>query len=291
MHVSTKDRGYDGLYLTLMKNGEVVYDQANVKYEWSVADPSILTLNTWTDQALCSGSPCTTHSVKLRGLKKGSTSMYVVAYVDGLKSAATTINVEVEDTWKLRMLEAVNPLHVGKTAGYVVGLGKTDDPRYIPDSDITYIWQTVSSPNTEASINLTPLSCDTPVCSYSQYQITGIRPGKTSLEIIAVSRDVKLAFLKYEIEVTENEELVFDRELYDNNNVTEISDYRRYINEKWEDIPEDVKAEYPYLKSELEEHRRLLQEQQRQLREQEVRLKSTESLLQKILTILRGFFN
>jgi hypothetical protein len=200
MPVSSKDTGYDGLNLTVFKNGVAIYDQANVKFDWGISDPSILAINTWTSEALCQSEPCITHSVKLRGLKSGKTSIYVVAYIDGVKSAATTIQVEVQDKWSLTLLKAINNLQVGDIASYQVVLNKNDDPAYQPTKDITYIWQIVSSPVQDASISITPLPCES-VCTYSAYQITGLRPGKSTLEIIAMSGDDKLDTLKYDIYV------------------------------------------------------------------------------------------
>lgn len=286
-HVNTSDTGY-GINVKLLKNGELVKNQSNVTFNWNVADTTVISISPWAGTSGCTFDlvpPCPNNTADLKGLKVGKSSIYVVAYVDGVKSAATTILVEVKDVWDLALIEQNGTLQVGETVDYKVRLKKKDSPNYKPGSEVNYVWQEVAKPGAPYYISMASPVCTLTSCSFESYKITGLRPGRAKVQVIAMSDNVPLDRIEFEIDVVGNEEILEDTEV-----PVAVEDELLEYNPI--DIYEDpMNQDYSVLKAELDEQKKLIEEQQRRLNDQNIRIQKTESVLQRILRMLRGLFN
>lgn len=288
-HVNTTESGY-GINVKLLKNGELVKDQSNVKFEWGFADDTVISVIPWTASSGCTFGlipPCPNNTADLRGLEVGKSSIYVVAYVDGVKSAATNIDVEVKDVWDLSLVEQNGTLRVGETVDYKIRLKKKDSPKYKPGSEVSYVWQEVSKPGAPYYISMTSPVCNSESCNFESYKITGLRPGKATVQVVAVSGNTRLDSIEFPIEVVGNDEVEED-----------IIDIPVAIEEDYpliyEDLPnpdDPMNQGYDELKKELDEQKRLLEEQQRRLNDQNLRIQKTENVLQRLLRMFKEIFN
>ena len=283
-HVNTSNTGY-GINVKLLLNSSLVQDQSNVKFDWIVADKSIISLSSWTATSCTFDitAACPNNTADIKGLKVGKTSIYIVAYVDGVKSAATTVNVEVVDVWNMKLKKGEKTIKVGESMEYEIGINKIDSPKYKPGSEINFIWQEVTKPNAPTIISFSRQGCSSEgKCPNSKIKLSGVQPGRTTIQVIALSDNVRLAMYEFDIEVKGD-----PVEEYRDIPIEEL-EVQENINPIYYEDP--MNNSFDVLKSELDSQKKMIEEQQVRLNEQAVKIQNTETLLQRILTILRGLF-
>ncbi len=304
-HVDLKSSGY-GVNVLLHKNGTPVLDQSNVKFVWEVGDPSILKLDLWTAGTSCTHgikAPCPNNTADLKALKTGSTQIYVVAYVDGIKVTAKTIKVYVSDDWIVDLSANPKVIYANDKYLFTARLLLDDSSlekrtkREIDADEVMFKWDEVPNDGERAILNiyqdadnLCSETNNNPNCSDSRnFIVQGTRPGKTKLRVEAINYDYTvLDSATFSIEVINQAEqpLIYEDKL-DTLEPMVIDDQ---VPEFLPDPYDPVNNEVGNLKEELKKQQQQLEEQSKRIAEQAERLNKTETLLQKIVNRFRKLF-
>ena len=198
MPVSLPNEGFE-VNALLKADNEVVLDQSEITYEWEVADPEIVELDSFGFTSGCPYdvmAPCPNLHASLHGLKPGTTQIHVIVKLHGEVITETTVPATVGlNTYHLGMTDEVITLPLNTGYG-INALFQESGTLILDQSTISYVWQVDDPEVVRIESSGFESGCPYDVlapCPNLHADLFALKEGQTTVEVQAFIGDVAVA--------------------------------------------------------------------------------------------------
>ncbi len=280
--------GY-GVNVKLYADGQMVMDQWNVRYNWTVSNP-IITLSSYGMSDVCPydiKSPCPNLHAEFRAIKPGQTTVAVTAFVNEKSVAKTSFVVTVQDAYSIEFIQKSETLEKGIDYPFLIRLQKNGE--ILPYlQNVRFEWSNSTGQLLWIRDHQVIAGCPQPLvspCSNISASVRGTNVGFGSLLVKAITSDgVELTTTKLPITVVEATAPVSPVPTIQTLPMPSVTP--QFEGEKMSQLEKEV----AFLKEQLSEQQAQLSTQGQNLEQQQKELKETQSLVEKIWAFLKSLF-